>query len=144
MKRGYLRHCLIYIVMNKTISSLSSARSMGARFGNSAPAYFLNWLSTRFWKEVKASLHDRKIGYRPDKKRVRTSHFCPCKLCGSCLLAWVRTRVFFVFFFRFGYDPKNQKNRSPYQFLDSYVSLRNNFADGTRSTACARDYTKWN
>lgn len=60
---------------------------------------------------VQARLHDRKIGYGPDKERVRTPHFCPCKLCGSCLLAWVRTRVFFGFGAIGGYGPKNQKKK---------------------------------
>ena len=68
---------------------------------------------------VQARLHDRKIGYGPDKERVRTSHFCPCKLCGSCLLAWVRTRVFFGFVAIGGYGPKNQKKKTrvPTSFL---------------------------
>ena len=62
-----------------------------------------NWSgSNSFCKETvnfcrvhKARLHDRKIGYGPDKKRIRILYFCPCKLCGSCLLAWLRTRAFF-------------------------------------------------
>jgi len=41
-----------------------------------------------------------------------------------------------VFFFGFGaidgYGP--QKSTGSYHFLDSYVNLRNNFADGMRST----------
>ena len=41
------------------------------------------------------------------------------------------------FFFGFGAmapKPKKKRNTGPYQFLDSYVSLRHNFADGIRSS----------
>ena len=66
---------------------------------------------------LKARLHDRKIGYGPDKKRVRTSHFCPCKHCGSCLSSWLRKRDFFGHGAIDGYGPKIRKKRVRISFL---------------------------
>ena len=59
---------------------------------------------------LKARLHDRKIGYGPVKKGVRTSHFRSCKLCVSCFLGWVRTRIFsgFGVIDVYGLWPRNQ------------------------------------
>ena len=82
---------------------------------------------------IKGRLHGRKIGYGLVKKGARTSHFCPCKQSVPYLGDGYRP----VFFSGFGaidaYGPQTRKNTGPYSFLNSYVSLRNNFANDMRS-----------
>ena len=78
-----------------------------------------------------------KLGTDPTRKEYGPHIFRPCKLCGSCLLARLRTRVFFGSGAIDVHGPKTEKkNTGSYQFVHSYVSLRNNFADGMRSTVC--------
>ena len=71
------------------------------------------------FKIFKARLHDRKIGYGPIKKGVRTSHFRSFKLCVSCFLGWVRTRVFSGFGAIDVYGTETRTNTGPYQFVHS-------------------------
>ena len=74
---------------------------------------------------LKAHLHNRK-------NWVRTSHF------------FFRPKLYAFFFFKMSADssflwvsvvPKPRQNSGPDQFLDSYISSRNYFADRMRSTA---------
>ena len=62
---------------------------------------------------LQARSHDRKIGYGPVKKGVRTSHFRSCKLCVSCFLGWVRSRVFSGFGAIDVYGPEPRTNTGP-------------------------------
>ena len=79
------------------------------------------------FKSLQAHLHDRKNGYGPIEKGVRTSHFFLFKQSVPCFGGWVRTRV--ISGFGAIEAPKPEINTGSYSFLNSYVSLCNDFTN---------------